>query len=556
MSRALKRGRTYVTHWLEAYPRRMAFMLGSLMPLAYAPFYLAPIFFISYGLMFYLALTHAKTPAARPWALAQLGWLFGFGQFFFGLLWMGEAFLVEADRFLWALPFAVTLLPAGLALFVGAAFGLWAWGLTLLSARVAPQLDEGWPAEARFGGLILLAVFLALAAYARSTVLTGLPWNVPGMVFGSWLVLAQAAALIGVHGLSLLALLSAALLTDWLMAAKPFDWAESRRLALAPLILLVLIAGYGVARLATPAYEADKSGVHIAVIQPNIAQREKWLAEKREAHIDKIFAMTRLALDYAPQTDLVVWPEAAIPALIDEGDGFAERVRANIRAPQTEASGALPYILTGAVRRNLTAKGADYFNSAMLWSGDGLLLGRSDKHHLVPFGEYLPLQNLLEAMGLEQLARLRGGYHAGPPHGRLSAARLPLMAPLICYEAIFPNLAGGAPRPALLVNLTNDGWFGQWHGPYQHLAQARLRAIEQGLPLVRAANTGVSAVFDAQGRLLDRLGLGEAGSFSFPLPPPLPPTLYAHIGDGGFWALIIILLSVGGYGLRQRARQA
>lgn len=551
MSRALKRVRTYVTHCLHAHPRRMAFILGSLVPLAYAPFYLAPIFFISYGLMFYLALAHARNPAARPWALARLGWVFGFGQFFFGLLWMGEAFLVEADQFLWALPFAITLLPAGLALFVGAAFGLWAWSLNRLAPRPA-----GYMADGRGARLVLLAVFLTLAAYARSTVLSGLPWNLPGMVFGSWLVLAQAAALIGVHGLSLLALVSAGLLTHWLMTAKPFDWAESRRFTLAPLIFLVLLVGYGAVRLAAPADEANKSGVHMAVIQPNIAQREKWLADKREAHIDKIFAMTRLALDYAPQTDLVVWPEAAIPALIDEGEGFGERLRANIGAPQTEASGALPYILTGAVRRNLSAKGADYFNSAMLWSGDGLLLGRSDKHHLVPFGEYLPLQNLLEAMGLQQLARLRGGYHAGPPHGRLSAARLPLMAPLICYEAIFPNLAGGTPRPALLVNLTNDGWFGQWHGPYQHLAQARLRAIEQGLPLVRAANTGISAAFDAHGRLLDRLELGEAGSFSLPLPPPLPPTLYAHIGDGGFWALIVILLGGAGYRLRQHARQA
>ena len=555
MSRALKHVRTYVTHCLHAHPHRMAFILGSLVPLAYAPFFLAPIFFISYGLMFYAALAHAENRNAQPWAMARLGWVFGFGQFFFGLLWMGEAFLVEADRFLWALPFAITLLPAGLALFVGAAFGLWAWSLSFLSARLALR-PAGYMADGRAARLVLLAVFLALATYARSSVLSGLPWNLPGMVFGSWLVLAQAAALIGVHGLSLLALLAAALLTHWLMAAKPFEWAESRRDALAPLILLVVVAGYGAVRLAAPPDATDKSGVHMAVIQPNIAQRAKWLAEKREAHIDKIFAMTRLALDYAPQTDLVVWPEAAIPALIDEGDGFGERLRANISAAQTEASGGLPYILTGAVRRDLSAKGADYFNSAMLWSGDGLLLRRSDKHHLVPFGEYLPLQNLLEAMGLEQLARLRGGYRAGPPHGRLSAARLPLMAPLICYEAIFPNLAGGAPRPALLVNLTNDGWFGQWHGPYQHLAQARLRAIEQGLPLVRAANTGVSAAFDAHGRVLDRLELGEAGSFSLPLPPPLPPTLYAHIGDGGFWGLVIILLTGVGLGLRQQLRQA
>ena len=541
---------------IEARPSRSAFALGAIVPLAYAPFFVLPLFFIAYGLMMRLALLHSAT----PWRLARLGWLFGFGQFFVGLLWMGEAFLVEADRFLWALPFAVTLLPAGLGLFSGAAFGLWGWLMT------RPQDGEsgifrrvGLRHAARVQQFIGLAVLLALAAYLRSTVLTGLPWNLPGMVFGSWLVSAQAVALLGLHGLSFLALLSAALLTDWVLAGRPFT--APRRLVLAFIIPAVLVA-FGVARLwaspvppvdAAPVDAASIDAPHVAVIQPNIAQREKWLADKLEAHIEKTLAITRLALDYAPHTDVVIWPEVAIPAFIDESEGFGERLRAAIKPH----NGKTPYVLTGAVRRDFAAAGtaraggAAFYNSAMLWSGQGHLLGRSDKHHLVPFGEYLPLQSTLEALGLEQLARLRGGYQAGPPHGRLRAARLPLIAPLICYEVIFPHLSAGAPRPALLANLTNDGWFGQWHGPHQHLAQARLRAIEQGVPLIRAANTGISAAFDAHGRQLDRLDLGTAGSFSLPLPPSLPPTVYSRWGDGLFWLALLMAAAVSLWPVRR-----
>ena len=512
----------------QARPKRAIFLAGALLPLAFAPFYLLPIFYLSYGIAFALAwqiIQQTTQQTDKPLLkLALLGWWFGFGQFFTGLLWMGEAFLVEAERFLWALPFAITLLPAGLALFTALAFGLWGWAQQRL-------------ADTRAWALLGLALALALAAFARSTVLTGLPWNLPAMAWASWLYPAQLTAFIGVHGVSLVALLS----------VVPLFAAQAKWRWLALLIPL-LASLFGAARVHIT--QTINSDVHVAVIQPNLAQREKWLPEKRQAHIDKTFALTRLALDYAPHTDLLIWPETAIPALIDEGPGFADRLRANLPA----GSGAVPYILTGAVRRDITAAGQKFYNSAMLWSGDGHMLARSDKHHLVPFGEYLPLQDWLESIGLEQLARLRGGYHNGPPHARLSAARLPLMAPLICYEAIFPALSGGTPRPAVLVNITNDGWFGQWHGPYQHLVQARLRAIEQGVPLLRAANTGISAAFDGHGRVLDHLPLGTAGSFSLPLPKPLPPTLYHHIGDAGFGLMCFALL--GGLVWRRQKRHA
>ena len=498
----------HITRPARAHPFWAALICGLVLPLAYPPFYLLPVFYLATCLVFYLAVQNLA--AFSLWQLARLGWCFGFGQFASGMAWIGEAFLVEAELFLWALPFAVTGLPAGLALFHAAAFT--AFGALAKGFRLPPMAAYS-----------CLALLLALSEYGRGHVLTGLPWNLPSMGWAGWLYLAQPVALFGIYGLSLLALLSAALLASGSRHAV--------LLALALPLAAFIYSFFALAKEATKPYE---KALIITIVQPNLTQREKWQPDLRDRHIDKTFKMTALGLQYAPDTDLIIWPETAIPALIDEGSGFAERLAAAL--PQNE-QGHAPYLLTGAIRRNVSATGTAFFNSAMLWSGDGMLLARSDKHHLVPFGEYLPFQPFLETIGLQQLARLRGGYAAGSDGARLSAARLPRLAPLICYEAVFPRLARRGARPAAFVNLTNDGWFGTGFGPYQHLAQARLRAIEQGVPLLRAANTGMSAAFDARGRQLDRLALAEAGVFSVPLPPALPPTFYARYGDVLFWLI-------------------
>lgn len=496
--------------WLDAYPKRAALLAGALLPFSFAPFFILPVFYLAYGIVFALALRASVTPRAG----FVYGWVFGFGQFFVGLIWMGEAFLVEAEQFLWALPFAVTLLPAGLALFPAVA---------LASLRALTHRLSLTPMAA----VLVLAAMLALAAYLRSHILTGLPWNLPVMGWASWLYLAQPVSLMGIHALGLLALISAGLL---------LQKGRARLIAIALPLLAFGFSLWSLHMAPTPAATA----LRVIILQPHIAQREKWVADKREAHIEKTLRLTRLAVAQSPDVDLVIWPETALPALIDEGSGFADRL-----AAQFPADRKAPYLLTGAIRRDmrpLQANGAAIFNSAMLWSGDGLLLARSDKHHLVPFGEYLPLQSWLEATGLQQLTRIRGGFTPGAPHARLTAAGLPMMAPLICYEAIFPALSAGEPRPDVLINLTNDGWFGRSIGPHQHLALARLRAIEQGLPLLRSANTGMSAAYDARGRLLDGLALGETGSLALRLPAALPPPLYARLGDGGFFALIALVL--------------
>ena len=498
----------YIGARMLAHPFWSALLCGLLLPLSYPPFYLLPIFYLATSLVFYLAVQ--KVAAFSIQQLARLGWCFGFGQFASGMAWIGEAFLVEAELFLWALPLAVTGLPAGLALLHAASFALFG----ALAKRLQPP---------QVGAYILLSVLLALSEYARGHLLTGLPWNLPHMGWAGWLYLAQPVALIGIYGLSLLALLSAAFLAT-----------GGRSCVMTALALPFAAFIYSWFVLSGGPATPEAGAIKVTVVQPNLAQREKWRPELRDRHIDRTFKMTLLGLQYAPDTDLIIWPETAVPALIGEGSGFAERLAAEL--PRAD-DGRVAYLLTGAIRREASADGLAFFNSAMLWSGDGLLLARSDKHHLVPFGEYLPFQSFFEAIGLQQLARLRGGYAAGSTGARLSAARLPLLAPLICYEAVFPSLAQGEPRPAAFVNLTNDGWFGSSFGPYQHLAQVRLRSIEQGIPLLRAANTGMSAAFDARGRQLDRLPLAEAGVFSLPLPPPLPANFYARHGDILFWLL-------------------
>ena len=496
-----------------ARPAVAALIAGLVLPLAYPPFYALPIFYAATALVLCLAVNAAQEVGLAR--LAWLGWCFGFGQFASGMAWIGEAFLVEAELFLWALPFAVTGLPAGLALFHAAAFAAFGWLLQRMAVT-------------RVGQFILLALLLALSEFARGHVLTGLPWNLPAMGWAGFLYLAQPVALVGIYGLSLLALLSVALMADC-----------TRRAVIAALALPALALIWSVFALhATP--RMTPSETKLTVVQPNLAQREKWQADLRDRHVDKTFRLTALGLKAAPDTDLIIWPETAIPALIDEGEGFGERLAAMVLFEEDgETRKAAPYLLTGAVRRDIGIDKTSYYNSAMLWSGAGVLVARADKHHLVPFGEYLPAQSFLEAIGLEQLTRLRGGYAAGPEGALLSAPHLPDLVPLICYEAVFPHLSRhpGAARPAALINLTNDGWFGESFGPYQHLAQARLRAIEQGLPLIRAANTGMSAAFDARGRQLAGLALGAEGVFSLPLPAALPPTLYARFGELGFWLI-------------------
>ena len=469
-----------------------------------------------------------------PWARLRsafaVGWAFGLGYLTASLYWIAEAFLVEADTFGWMAPFAVPLLAGGLALFhgVGAVLARLAWS------------DGPWRIAA-------LALGLGLSEWARGHVATGFPWNVPGLALAAYDAPAQGASLVGVHGLSILALLVFA-------SPAAIAFAADRKAAFAaPALALLALAtlwGWGAWRLGSDTgavvglsglrgvADDARGETWVRIVQPSIPQDEKWRSGSGEAVLEAYLALSRAGpSDVATPRpldaiDAVVWPESAFPFVL------AETPEALSRIADLAEQG--PAVLTGALRLDRSATGADgrfvAYNSLYAIDAGGIA-GAYDKTHLVPFGEYLPWQSVLERVGLSQLARMRGGFTAGTLRHAMSVPGLPPFQPLVCYEAIFPGELFGddvgragdaADRPAWLLNVTNDAWFGASVGPAQHLAHARLRAIEEGLPMVRAANTGISALIDAQGRIRARLDLGRRDAMDVALPAAVDPPPFAH----------------------------
>lgn len=499
---------TFLLAW--GWQRRLLCVLsGALTALALPPFGLWPVLLVSFPCLVWLldgalepgpgkGLTKLRTGFA-------LGWLFGFGYFLAGLWWIGSAFLVEADRFAWLMPLAVLAMPAGLALFtgLGVAFAALVW-------------------SDRFRRVLLLAACLTLADWLRGHVLTGFPWNAFGYGLSGSLTLSQAASLTGIYGLTFLTVAigsAPALLAD----ARPLS-NRLRALGVAAVAGLVL-AGYGTVRLWQPA--PPDAALDIRIVQPSIDQRDKWRPELR----DQIF-QTFLDMSEAPlggsarigEKRLVIWPESAVPFLLTQEPGALFRI-GKVLGPATE-------LVTGAIRGEPGAGGVDYYNSVYLIGSDGTVSGIYDKVRLVPFGEYVPLKPLLEKLGITNLAGPLAGFEAGYQPRVLTTSESFSFLPMICYEAIFPGALDSVKgEPSFLLNVTNDAWFGQTPGPHQHFAQARLRAIETGLPLIRAANTGISAIVDPRGVVVAKLGIFEAGLIDGRLPQRLGTPLYGKTGD-------------------------
>jgi apolipoprotein N-acyltransferase len=510
----------------------IAFACGALSALAFAPIDAWPVLFVTFPIVVWLVDGAAAGRLGGTVAAAVAGWWFGFGYFLAGLYWIGYAFLVDAKIFGWLLPFAVVALPAAMACYT--AFGL----------ALARLLWTRGPTR-----LLALAVALTIAEGLRGHLFSGFPWNLYGYALTGPPVLAQSAALIGIWGLTFFAVAvfaSPAVLID--------DRAETRRpwlpLALA-LVLLAGMAGYGFWRLAhTPT--AFVENVRLRIMQPNLQQDEKFNYSAKQRVMSRYLDLSDRPT--GPQSSGVrdvthlIWPESAFPFLLTrEPDAMAQIASL---LPQGTV------LITGAVRAPELPPGQKLeraYNSIYIIDHDGTVLSVYDKIHLVPFGEYLPFQDFLERLGLMQLTKLPGGFIAGDRRRPLNVPRAPRVLPFICYEIIFPDEAApGQDRPGWLINLTNDGWFGISSGPYQHLQQARVRTIEQGLPLVRAANTGISAVIDPLGRIIASLPLGAEGVLDASLPRRIGPPLYARIGDGGaIFVLGLALIMV----VRRRVRR-
>lgn len=515
----------------------IAFLAGAVGALAMPPLGLWPVLAVSMTIAVWLidGATAAPGRFADLRSAAVAGWWFGFGYFLAGLWWLGSAFLVEADQFAWALPLGVVGLPAGLALFHAAGFAL---------ARLL------WsPGPWR---IFALAAGLSSAEWLRGHLLTGFPWNGFGLALGDAPLLDQGAALMGLHGLTLVAVATlaapATLGTGRGVAGR---WA----LPVAAVALLAELAAWGAWRVPAAAHPTV-AGVRLRIMQPNVAQDAKFRPENREAIMRHYLALSDRAtspeaIGIADVTHLV-WPESAFPFLLDRDAAALEGIAAFL-PPGT-------VLVTGAARAEPPREGetrARFFNAVQVLDDEGRIQATYDKTHLVPFGEYLPgpLRTLIEAVGLREFVRVPGGFEPGARRGLLRVPGLPPAAAVICYEAIFPGavVPAGGVRPGLLLNVTNDAWFGLTPGPHQHLAQARMRAIEEGLPLVRAANNGVSAVIDPYGRTLRSLPLGAEGVLDAGLPESIGLTPYARLGDGVFGAMVVGVLLLAFAGRRARS---
>jgi apolipoprotein N-acyltransferase len=489
----------------------IALVAGALSALAMAPFNAWPVLFLTFPVVVWLI----DGAGAGGWrgvpAAAMAGWWFGLGYFVPGLYWIGYAFLVDASTFAWLMPFAVLGLPAYLALFTAVGFAL---------ARLI------WTGDA--SRVIALAASLTLGEWLRGHVLTGFPWNTLGYALTEPLALAQTASLIGLWGLTFLAVAifaSPAVLIDGSSRGRT-PWAAPA----AALLLLLAMGIFGAVRL-TLQPTATVANVKLRIMQPNLQQDVRFNYAAKAEVMQKYLTLSDRAS--GPQSTgvrdagILIWPESAFPFfLAREADAMAQ------------ISDLLPkgtILITGSVRAPDLPPGTRItraYNSIYAIDHDGSVLSIYDKLHLVPFGEYLPYQDWMEKLGFVQLTKVQGGFIPGARRRTMEFPNAPPALPLICYEAIFPaSVAEADDRPGWIVNLTNDGWFGISTGPYQHLQQARLRAIEQGLPVVRAANTGISAVIDPLGRIVAQLGLGLEGVLDSGLPSAIPPTIYARTGD-------------------------
>ncbi|MEM8632858.1 MAG: apolipoprotein N-acyltransferase [Pseudomonadota bacterium] len=464
-------------------------VLGGFAALGHAPWGAWPVTIVTLALVYG---AFRQTTTTRDAAI--LGCAAGTGYFIVALSWIVEPFLVDPLRHGWMAPFAVTLLSFYLA---------WYWALAFGLAR---RLGGG---VAAFLGATILGETL------RAVLFTGFPWAQVGHILIETPLL-YWASWGGALFLNLMV---------WGVSVALFHLLN--RVTAVPVLGLILAGlAYVSAPFLMPGNAPGSDAPIVRVIQPNAPQNEKWAPDKMLGFYERQIGFTS-AQGRGPRPDVVVWPETAVPFLLSESGPARQRI--------ADAALGAPVVL--GLRRY---DGPRIYNSLIATDRNGEVTALYDKHHLVPFGEFVPFGNLMARIGIGGLASENGlGFSAGPGPQVIDLGPLGRAAPLICYEGVFArNLLGTPERPDLILMITNDAWFGDISGPYQHLAQGRLRAVEQGLPMVRSANTGISAVIDGAGRILTSIPLGEAGFADAALPPPLPPTFYSRTGD---WPMLILM---------------
>ncbi len=449
------------------------------------------------------------------------GWIAGSAHFVVALHWMAYPFTIKAESHLWALPFAAVLVPSGLGLF-------WAFAF-FISRKIAP--GRGFLLAVAF------ATALALAEWLRGTILTGFPWAMPGHVW----IGTEARSIypaVGAYTATFLTLLAPA----FLIAGIPSDTQGVRAaIRLVSGVALTALVAAGAYTLAERLVAGDfipvvdtESGPLLQLVQPNIPQREKWSQSHRSRNLERLLSLSEPV--QGQKADIVIWPESALPMVLER-----ERLREDGQGLSTvfaQRAGSDTTLILGALTKN---QDEEFFNSLVILHGSEGFLGIYDKHHLVPFGEYVPLKKIVAFLGFDALTG--GGFERGQGPMLMTTRHAPAFVPAICYEIIFPReISKALKQGSWILQLTNDAWFGPDAGPRQHFALAQIRAAEFGVPLVRVANTGITGIVDSAGRVLETLPVGEAGAFLYRLPANPPGiTLYAFWGD----SVLFVLLAAG-----------
>lgn len=488
----------------------LIFAAGLVTALAMPP---AGLFFVLWGTLplFYLTLTEA---ANRKQAFLR-GWLFGAGFCLGGLFWVTHALFVDLAAWWWIIPLALFGIPAVLSVYTG-----------LLGLAVFQVLKY----STRSGGVFAFAALWCIMEYLRGILFTGFPWNLSGYAWTHSLAVLQNLSWAGIYGLSALTVISA------MMPAFAFLQISKRgiRAALAVSVVLPLaLWGWGTFRLAQAGDTQFHDAVMLRVVQPNIPQHEKWMTEKQAENFQKL-----LTLSYGENpADIIIWPETALTADIDAFPAVGTALRNNLPADAV--------LMTGNIFSRLNEQGKEnYYNSLLVLDIRTGEKAQYPKSHLVPFGEYVPFRRFFSVAALGALLSGFEDFQAGDGPYTAEDFGVPAFSPLICYEVIFPGRVTSADqeRPAWLLNVTNDGWYGNSPGPYQHFAFSRARAIEEGLPLIRAANTGISAVIDPYGHVLKAVDLGETGVIDLALPRSVAAGFYARYHDLFFAFAVFSLL--------------
>jgi apolipoprotein N-acyltransferase len=493
---------------------------GAMFTLAFAPYYKFWVIFLSLPL-----LMHYINSAKTPWAAFWSGWSFAFAHHVTGLYWISNSMLVEADKFAWMIPFAVSVLPAILAIYIGIA----AYVTQKSQLRGASQI-------------VYFSSFWVFMEIARSNILTGFSWNLAGQIFLANIEIAQLASIIGVYGLSFFAIYVGALpysvinslfkVYSIVIPAKAGiqknkkldpdfrrDDTTNRRLPknlilfnlLPVLIFLIAIGVWGQKRI-----QDNSTNTKVRIVQPNIPQNENMDIAHVYKNIEKHFKLTQVKKG-EDVPSIIVWSESSSPFVLNEEPDFAKAIAKYIPKDSILA--------TGSNRR----EGEKFYNSIEVLNDKGEIVASYNKHHLVPYGEYVPLRNIFPF--IEKITQGMGDFTAGEGPKTIRLPAMPAFAPNICYEIIFPSqIIDKNSRPDFILNSTNDAWFGDSTGPHQHLAQTQMRAIEEGLPVLRSANTGISAVIDSYGRIIKSIPLNVAGVINETLPAPTPPTPFSKYG--------------------------